>query len=629
MKKVYKATFKTLLAGILMFTFQFASGQIVFTSTPDSSALVGEVYTYDVEVVATPASVTFSLDENPSGMTINASTGLITWTATSVTQGGKVVVKAVNSAGSFYQTYYVFVSDAISCPTGLLSYWKFDEALGAGDSVEDYAGSYAAYALSAMDDTAGMVDNGLKFRNTNQFLRVPDRNQYEWQRSSDFSFALWFKHIGSFENDEVFIARANGQQGAWIVLGIDHASQKLVFRLQTNWYLMDTTASGTEDVYFIPGNPISNNQWHHVAAVYDGNPNNGTDVTLKMYIDGVKYTVNRWLHAGYGFDGVNRDLTIGWFDPYSPTTFQFNGSMDEVSIFNKALSDAEANALYNNGLAHKATCQAGNHVPVITSTPVTAVNEDVLYTYTLVGRDYEATALTKTAVKKPSWLTFNASTGVLSGTARNANVGDTTVTLRVSDGQASVDQTFSLSVAAVNYAPVVTSTPEDSVKVGNVYTYQMVATDQDPYDELTYTSITKPEWLVFQPATGILTGIPTAANIGTHAVTLAVDDGTVTIDQSFNIIVYNITGLNDYESTNSLAGKIYPVPAKNEVNFSLNLNDKAQIQILTLTGKILKQIDVEASQKTATIDVSDLDAAVYLFRIIENNSAQVGKLIVE
>ena len=61
----------------------------------------------------------YSLDAKPTGMTINASSGLISWTPASINQGGKVTVKATNSAGSFYQTYYVYVSDAISCPGNL------------------------------------------------------------------------------------------------------------------------------------------------------------------------------------------------------------------------------------------------------------------------------------------------------------------------------------------------------------------------------------------------------------------------------------------------------------------------------------------------------------------------------
>ncbi len=628
MKKVYLTTFKTLMIGVLMFAGQLVNGQIVFTSTPDSSALVGELYSYDVEAVASPDAPTFSLDVKPTGMTINASSGLITWTPSAITQGGKVVVKATNSAGSSLQTFYIFVSDAISCPTGLLSYWKMDAAVTAGGVVEDYSGGYDAVALSAMADTVGQVDKALKFRDGSQYLRVADESQYNWQRSSDFSFSVWFRHTGAFTEDEVFIARANGQLGAWIVLGIDHTTKQCVFRLRTNWHLNDTL---NDDGWgFIDGNVITNNVWHHVAAVYDGNPNQGTNCTLKLYVDGVKYTLSKWFNADYGFDGTNRDLTIGWFDPYQPnSTFKFNGSMDEVAIFNKALSDAEATALYNSGVAKKAVCQAGNHVPVIVSTPVTAINEDAPYSYKLTARDYEGTALTKSAVKKPSWLEFNPSTGVLSGTPRQANVGDTTVTLRVSDGTATADQTFSITVTGVNFAPVITSIPEDSADVGDVYSYQLVATDQDPFDELTFAVVSKPAWLVFQPAAGVLTGIPTVAELGTHNVTLSVSDGTETVEQEFSIVVYNsATGVNDHKSS-TLVGRIYPVPARETVTFDLNLTSDAKIQVLTLNGKILKQIEVNRNQKSVPMDVSSLGSGIYLYKVIENNTSQVGKFVIE
>lgn len=628
MKRIYLTILRTLIFGILMFAGQYVHGQIVFTSVPDSSALVGELYTYDVEAVASPDAPTYSLDVKPTGMTINASSGLVSWTPTDVKQGGKIVVKATNSAGTSYQTYYIFVSDAITCPSGLLSYWKMDAAVSGGDEIEDYASGYSAFALSTMADTVGQVDKALKFGGNTQYLRVPDESQYNWTRSSDFSFSLWFRHTGDFSEDEVFIARANGQIGAWIVLGIDHTTKQVVFRLRTNWNLNDST--NNDEIFFIDGSVITNNVWHHVTAVYDGNATQGSNINLKLYYDGVKYSVSRWLNADYGFEATDRDLTIGWFDPFQPnTTFQFKGAMDEVAVYNKALSDAEATAIYSSGAAKKPLCQAGNHHPLIVSTPVTAINEDSPYSYKMVGRDYEGTALTKTAVKKPSWLAFNTSTGILSGTPRQANIGDTTVTLRVSDGVATTDQTFSITVTGVNFAPEITSIPEDSVDVGDVYSYQMVVSDQDPFDEHTYAVVSKPAWLTFQASVGVLTGIPTVANLGTHNVTLSASDGQETVEQTFTIVVYNsATGVNDHKS-NTLVGKIYPVPAKSTVYFDLNLTEDAKIQVLTLNGKILKQVVVDRNQKTFPMDVTELGSGIYLYKVIQNNTSQVGKLVVE
>jgi hypothetical protein len=904
MKKVQQSMLRSAIIGLAVFFCQFVQGQVIFTSTPDSTALVGELYTYDVEAVGSPDAATYSLDVKPSGMTINASSGLISWTPASISQGGKVVVKATNSVGSYYQTFYIYISDAITCPTGLLSYWKLDDGITAGDSTPDFSGGYAAYALTDLEDTIAKVDNGYKIKGGTQYLRVPDRNQYDWLRSSDFSFSVWFKHTGSFVDDECIIARGNGAVGARVVFGIDAASQKPVFRVRTNWMLEDT--AGHDDEIFLMGGVISNNQWHHLVAVYDGNPNNGANVTLRLYLDNVKYTVSNWVHAGYSFAGVDKDLCIGWWDVFQPgQTFVFKGLLDEVTIYNKALLDADVTTVYNNGVAGKATCQPGNYAPVITSTAVTSVNEDSPYSYTLRGRDYESDPLTKSVVVKPSWLSFNASAGILSGIPLNANVGDTTVTLRISDGKVSVDQVFTLSVINVNDAPVVsssavtavnedqpytytivasdvdagdvitytapvkpgwlsfnpsthvlsgtptndqvgtaatqsfdvtlrvtdlaaaftdqtftvtvtnvndspvilsksalstnedvaitiqlanltvsdvddvypddftltvkegtnytisgntvtpdanyhgsltvnfdlsdgtatitdninvtvlsvndapvitstakitakegslysyvitatdadldnltysatklpawvsfdaeshvlagtpqnedvgadsvvikvtdgsanayqrfqvtvsneinsapviTSTPVVVAAVGETYSYQMVATDEDLGDVLTYTAVTKPSWLVFQSSTGFLTGIPATGDIGSHEVTLRVSDGIDTDEQSFTIVV-GLTGIEDVNASNSLVTNVYPVPVSSSVTFELNLHSNGTIQILTLTGKLLKQVEVNLGQKAVSVDISDLDAALYIFKVMEDNNIQVGKII--
>jgi len=52
-------------------------------SNPMTSTLVGQPYTYDVEATdADGDPLTYSLTSNPTGMTINSSTGVITWTPT-------------------------------------------------------------------------------------------------------------------------------------------------------------------------------------------------------------------------------------------------------------------------------------------------------------------------------------------------------------------------------------------------------------------------------------------------------------------------------------------------------------------------------------------------------------------
>ncbi|MEJ2720869.1 MAG: putative Ig domain-containing protein, partial [bacterium] len=77
-------------------------------STPDVSAVVGELYTYDVDATGSP-SPAYSLTTAPAGMTVNAYTGLIEWTP-AVVGGESVTVNASNAAGTDGQTFVIGVT---------------------------------------------------------------------------------------------------------------------------------------------------------------------------------------------------------------------------------------------------------------------------------------------------------------------------------------------------------------------------------------------------------------------------------------------------------------------------------------------------------------------------------------
>jgi hypothetical protein len=92
------------------------------------------------------------------------------------------------------------------------------------------------------------------------------------------------------------------------------------------------------------------------------------------------------------------------------------------------------------------------------------------------------------------------------------------------------------SPPAVNNAPVVGSTGITTANEDQIYTYTFAATDADA-DPLTLAATTLPAWLLFDPATGVLSGTPLSADVGNHDVTLTVTDGTDTSTESFTIVV--------------------------------------------------------------------------------------------
>ena len=118
---------------------------------------------------------------------------------------------------------------------------------------------------------------------------------------------------------------------------------------------------------------------------------------------------------------------------------------------------------------------------------------------------------------KPSWASFNAATGTLSGTPETANVGSsTTVVISVSDGAASASLApFTLKVLP-NVAPTISGAPATRASVGDIYTFTPKASETNG-DPLSFSVKNKPDWASFSIATGTLSGTPVASNSGTYS----------------------------------------------------------------------------------------------------------------
>ncbi|TMN63494.1 hypothetical protein CWB85_21685, partial [Pseudoalteromonas sp. S1727] len=98
-----------------------------------------------------------------------------------------------------------------------------------------------------------------------------------------------------------------------------------------------------------------------------------------------------------------------------------------------------------------------NVAPVLSGSPSTSTAEDTAYSFipTLTDSDTGDTH-TFSIINKPSWASFNASTGELSGTPDNSHVGSyAAITISVSDGTVSASLApFTLAVTNTNDAPV-------------------------------------------------------------------------------------------------------------------------------------------------------------------------------
>ena len=196
-----------------------------------------------------------------------------------------------------------------------------------------------------------------------------------------------------------------------------------------------------------------------------------------------------------------------------------------------------------------------NDTPTFTSSAVTAVNEDSVYTYSITTNDVDVgDTVAITASTIPSWLSLTDNgngTATLTGTPLNQHVGNNAVTLVVTDnsgaGNNASNQSFTVVVANTNDAPTITSAAITAATEDAVYTYNFVSSDVDVGDSLTVTAPTLPSWLSLTDngdGTATITGTPLNANVGANNVSLVVTDAASATDtQNFVVTVENTNDL--------------------------------------------------------------------------------------
>ena len=186
-----------------------------------------------------------------------------------------------------------------------------------------------------------------------------------------------------------------------------------------------------------------------------------------------------------------------------------------------------------------------NNAPTIFGIPNTSVNEDSAYNFTPTASDVDVgDILTFSIINKPTWASFDTSTGILSGVPNNSHVGSTTsIEISVSDTVLTASlSSFTLTVNNINDAPIISGTPNNSVNEDSLYNFTPSASDVDVGDILAFSITNKPKWVSFNSATGRLSGVPNNSHVGTTLnIVVSVSDGVITNSLSpFNLTVNNV-----------------------------------------------------------------------------------------
>jgi hypothetical protein len=205
---------------------------------------------------------------------------------------------------------------------------KIDTLSGAWQDTGMFLTPYnAGFRYTGTGDFNKWDTYNLAFDGVDDYLRVGDAAALDFGVGQDFSIGLWFKTSNAAQSSEMLEKQAGGVFYQ-IRVPQNTDDQKTRFQIDDG-----TTQSAISSV----NSGLADGNWHHLACVRDyGN-------TIYMYIDGAEDSSAT--DNTLGLDNTG-DLILGGG---SDGTSSVEASMDEVAIWNSALSAAQIRAIYNGG----------------------------------------------------------------------------------------------------------------------------------------------------------------------------------------------------------------------------------------------------------------------------------------
>jgi hypothetical protein len=214
---------------------------------------------------------------------------------------------------------------------GMVSYWRFEE--GTGPTAHDLVGVNDGTLMGGASFTAGIVGGAVSVDRAD-YVDVPDAPNLNFDPTSPMTVELW-----AYKTSTALVQHILGKREICIASRINYqmadvdpeSPYPFSHGLHFNNRAVDDSVSEVTT-----GVTLSLDTWTHLAATFDGS-------TLRFYIDGAL--------AGSAA-GTLGATTTGPFRMGTSGTCSagFGGLIDEVAIYDRALTIEEIQRHYVNGL---------------------------------------------------------------------------------------------------------------------------------------------------------------------------------------------------------------------------------------------------------------------------------------
>jgi len=220
--------------------------------------------------------------------------------------------------------------DIASQPTdGLICHWEFEE--GGGNYAYDSAYENDLW-LMWPEWTTGVIGGALDFDGTD--YGEGEHHSIQLIHTNQITVSVWIKLNKDVGNGEArIISKQLDQENSWAltVYGEGYSGStgnQIVFHDSDGSSLWYDCMSATN---------LSPNQWHHVCVTDSGG-------SIRIYVNG---GLDWSSDDGYGIPSeILSPIRVGWINYGS----HFNGLMDDLRVYNRALGAEEITDLHQNGL---------------------------------------------------------------------------------------------------------------------------------------------------------------------------------------------------------------------------------------------------------------------------------------
>lgn len=218
--------------------------------------------------------------------------------------------------------------------SGLAAYWKFDDASGTSatdSSPNSNTGTLTNFSLNPW--TTGQIEGGLNFDGSDDVVLVTDANSLDMVGAMTFS--AWIKadtYVGAGSYRSIVSKGSFGIPSVNYSIrlyGAGTSDQRIIFA----YY-----AGGAQVVQGVTN--ITTGSWKHIGVMYDDVAND-----IKLYIDGAEeaFTVTSGDPENNSLSANTANIEIG---RYNGNDQYFDGPLDEIRLYSRALSSNEMLQLY-------------------------------------------------------------------------------------------------------------------------------------------------------------------------------------------------------------------------------------------------------------------------------------------